>query len=258
MNTQNFVMAIIATIILAVPAFAQHEKPAVVLVHGAFADSSSWNGVIDILQKDGHTVVAVANPLRDLKEDAKYVANILAGLKTPVVLVGHSYGGMVISEAARGNPNVKALVFVGGFAPEAGETAFGISDKYPGSTLPQNLGEPVILSDGGKDLYIRPDKFWQQFAADVPEADAKLMAATQRPIAEAAGTAPAGEPAWKNIPSWFVYGDKDNNIPPRTLGFMAERARSKETVVVKGASHSVMLSNPKTVAGLIKRAASAK
>jgi pimeloyl-ACP methyl ester carboxylesterase len=234
------------------------EKPTVVLVHGAFADSSSWNGVVKILEKDGYPVIAAANPLRTLKGDAQSVADVLAGIKSPVVLVGHSYGGPVISEAAYGNANVKALVYVAAFAPETGETVAGLAGKFPGSTLGPTLAPPVALKDGGKDLYIQQDKFHDQFAADVPNADAKLMAVTQRPVTEAALNEAASEPAWKSIPSWFVYGDKDKNIPPQAMAFMAERAHAKKTVVVKGASHVVMVSNPKAVASLIESAATAK
>lgn len=234
------------------------EKPTVVLVHGAFADSSSWNGVVKILEKDGYPVIAAANPLRTLKGDAQSVADVLAGIKSPVVLVGHSYGGPVISEAAYGNANVKALVYVAALAPEAGETVAGLAGKFPGSTLGPTLAPPVALKDGGKDLYIQQDKFHDQFAADVPNADAKLMAATQRPVTEAALNEAASEPAWKTIPSWFVYGDKDKNIPPQAMAFMAERAHAKRTLVVKGASHVVMVSNPKAVASLIESAATAK
>jgi pimeloyl-ACP methyl ester carboxylesterase len=234
------------------------EKPTVVLVHGAFADSSSWNGVVKILEKDGYPVIAAANPLRTLKGDAQSVTDVLAGIKSPVVLVGHSYGGPVISEAAYGNANVKALVYVAALAPEAGETVAGLAGKFPGSTLGPTLAPPVTLKDGGKDLYIQQDKFHDQFAADVPNADAKLMAATQRPVTEAALNEAASEPAWKTIPSWFVYGDKDKNIPPQAMAFMAERAHARQTVVVKGASHVVMVSNPKTVASLIESAATAK
>ncbi len=234
------------------------EKPTVVLVHGAFADSSSWNGVVKILEKDGYPVIAAANPLRTLKGDAQSVADVLAGFKSPVVLVGHSYGGPVISEAAYGNANVKALVYVAALAPEAGETVAGLAGKFPGSTLGPTLAPPVTLKDGDKDLYIQQDKFHDQFAADVPNADAKLMAATQRPVTEAALNEAASEPAWKTIPSWFVYGDKDKNIPPQAMAFMAERAHAQKTVVVKGASHVVMVSNPKTVASLIESAATAK
>ncbi len=176
---------------------------------------------------------------------------------SPAVLVGHSYGGSVISEAANGNANVKALVFVSAFAPEAGETAAGLSSKFPGSTIGPTLAAPVPLSGGGKDLYIQQSKFHDQFAADVSEAEAKLMAATQRPITEAALNEVSTDPALKSIPTWFVYGDRDKNIPPQALSFMAERAHSKQTVVVRGASHVVMVSHPATVAKLIEDAAQA-
>ncbi|MHC8366416.1 alpha/beta fold hydrolase [Pseudomonas sp. ZT5P21] len=238
-------------------AMADAAKPTIVLVHGAFADSTSWNGVIKILEKDGYPVIAAANPLRSLKGDAQSVTDVLKGIKSPVVLVGHSYGGPVISEAAYGQPNVKALVYVAAFAPEKGESAVALTGKFPGGTLGPTLAKPVVLADGGKDLYIQQDKFPDQFAADVPKAEARLMAVTQRPVTDAALNEAATDPAWKTIPSWWVYGDKDKNIPPQAMKFMAERAKAKQTVVVKGASHVVMVSHPKTVADLIETAAQA-
>lgn len=258
MNKVFATLALTAAMFGATAAFAAPIKPTVVLVHGAFADSSSWNGVVKILEKDGYPVIAAANPLRSVKGDAQSVADVLASVKTPVVLVGHSYGGPVISEAAYGNANVKALVYVAAFAPEKGETAAELSGRFPGSTLGPTLSAPVELADGGKDLYIQQDKFHDQFAADVSQADAKLMAATQRPVTVAALNEAATEPAWKTVPSYFVYGDQDKNIPAQALAFMAERAHSKQTVVVKGASHVVMVSNPKAVASLIETAAAAK
>ena len=258
MNKVFATLALTAAMFGATAAFAAPIKPTVVLVHGAFADSSSWNGVVKILEKDGYPVIAAANPLRSVKGDAQSVADVLASVKTPVVLVGHSYGGPVISEAAYGNANVKALVYVAAFAPEKGETAAELSGRFPGSTLGPTLSAPVELADGGKDLYIQQDKFHDQFAADVSQADAKLMAATQRPVTVAALNEAATEPAWKTVPSYFVYGDQDKNIPAQALAFMAERAHSKQTVVVKGASHVVMVSNPKAVASLIETAATAK
>ncbi|AVR94438.1 alpha/beta hydrolase [Pseudoduganella armeniaca] len=233
-------------------------KPTVVLVHGAFADSSSWDGVSARLQKDGYRVVAAANPLRSVKGDADVVSSIVKGIDGPVVLVGHSYGGAVITTAAQGNANVKGLVYVAAFAPEAGENAFELSGRYPGGTLGGALAAPVTLPDGGKDLYIDQAKFPQQFAADVPVAKAKLMAVGQRPITEAALKEASGAPAWKNLPSYFVYGTADKNIPPAALKFMAERAQSRKTVEVAGASHVVMTSHPAEVAKLIEQAAEAK
>nr|WP_105403886.1 alpha/beta hydrolase [Neorhizobium sp. T7_12] len=183
---------------------AQSDKPTIVLVHGAFADSSSWNGVVEILEKDGFSVVAAANPLRGVRSDGDYVAGVLSSIAMPVVLVGHSYGGSVISDAADGHPSVKALVYVAAFAPEVAETAAQLAGKFPGSTLGPTLAAPVALSGGGKDLYIQQDKFHDQFAADVPVTQARLMAATQRPIAEAALNEAQAKAAWKNIPSWFI------------------------------------------------------
>lgn len=250
-------LALVGGIFMSSLALAQSVKPTVVLVHGAFADGASWNGVMTQLEKDGYPVVAVANPLRSVKGDAQYVADIVASIKSPVVLVGHSYGGAVITEAASGQANVKALVYVAAFAPDNGETAAGLSGKFPGSTLGPTLAPPVTLSGGGKDLYISQDKFHAQFAADVSQADAKLMAAAQRPITEAALNEGATSAAWKQLPSWFIYGEKDKNIPAQALAFMAERAHSKQTVVIKGASHVVMVSHPEPVAKLIKAAATA-
>jgi pimeloyl-ACP methyl ester carboxylesterase len=233
------------------------SRPTIVLVHGAFADTSSWNGVARVLQKDGYRVIAVAVPLRSVRGDAQYVSDLVAGENASVVLVGHSYGGSVISAAGNSSSKVKALVFVAAFAPDLGETAVELSNKFPGSTLGPTLAPPVPLANGDKDLYIRQEKFRAQFAADVPARDAWVMAATQRPVAESTLNEKSGEPAWKTLPSWFVYGDRDLNIPLKSLSFMAERANSKETVVVKGASHVVMVSHPRVVAGVIERAAAA-
>ncbi|MBD9524938.1 MULTISPECIES: alpha/beta fold hydrolase [unclassified Ensifer] len=236
-------------------AVAQPAKPTVVLVHGAFADASSWNGVTKILQKNGFTVVAAANPLRSVAGDAAYVSDIISSIKGSVVLVGHSYGGQVISTAANGKDNVKSLVYVAAFAPEAGEAAADLAGKFPGGTLGQALAAPVKLIGGGVDLSIDQAKFHDQFAHDVSIEDAALMAAGQRPITEAALTEKSGSPAWKTLPSYFIYGDGDKNIPAKALGFMAERAGSKHTVVIEGASHVVMVSQPQAVADVIEEAA---
>ncbi|WP_422777660.1 alpha/beta fold hydrolase [Pseudomonas mediterranea] len=251
-------LACTAGLIIGANASAQTVKPTVVLVHGAFADASSWNGVVKILEKDGYTVVSAANPLRSVKGDGAAVSALLGSIQSPVVLVGHSYGGNVISEAANDHANVKALVYVSAFAPEAGETVAGLAGKFPGSTLGPTLAPPVVLADGGKDLYIQQGKFHDQFAADVPAAQAALMAANQRPVTEAALNEQAGTPAWKHIPSWYIYGDKDKNIPPQAMAFMAKRADARDVKVVKGASHVVMVSHPEPVARLIEEAAAAK
>jgi pimeloyl-ACP methyl ester carboxylesterase len=191
---------------------------------------------------------------RVIKESTNTKENI-QGIEGPIVLVGHSYGGAVITNAVKTNENVKALVYVAGFAPDTGETAVELSGRYPGSTLAPTLASPVELPDGGKDLYIQQDKFHAQFAADVPANDAQLMASTQRPITEAALNEASDAPAWKSVPSWFIYGDRDLNIPAAVQSFMAERANSNETVVVNGASHVVMVSHPDAVAEVIEHAA---
>ena len=250
-------MAVMAGSSLAAPPASNSDErlraPTIVLVHGAFADSSSWNGVIPKLQAEGYQVIAVANPLRSLATDAAYVSTIVKSVPGPVVLVGHSYGGSVISNAAVGNDNVKALVYVAGFAPEAGESTFGLAGKFPGGILGKSI-VPTPLEGGGNDLYVKQAEFRAPFAADIPEAKVKLLAATQRPITEAAGNEPSGEAAWKTLPSWSIYGSADKSIPPEAMAFMAERAKSRHTEVVKGASHVVMVSHPNEVAKMIVEA----
>lgn len=236
---------------------ASDLKPTIVLVHGAFAGSSSWNGVITNLVADGYNVVAAANPLRSVKSDAAYLSSLLASIDGPVVLVGHSYGGEVINTSALGSNKVKGLVFVAGVAPDEGESASSLGDQFPGSTLGETLTAPVPQRDGRADLYIQPNRYWAQFAADVPKSDATLMAATQRPVTKEALSEPSGAPAWRTIPSWFIYGSLDKNIPRALHAYMAERAKSKATVEIKGASHVVMISHPSEVAALVERAASA-
>jgi pimeloyl-ACP methyl ester carboxylesterase len=248
-----------ATAVAQAPGSSSPASPTtVVLVHGAFADASSWNGVIPRLQAQGLRVLSVANPLRTLAGDADYLGQVLASISGRVVLVGHSYGGAVITQAATGRKNVKALVYVAAFIPELGESALELAGKYPGGTLGEALAAPVLLGDGGKDLYIRQDRFHQQFAADVPAAAGALMAATQRPIAEAALTQASGAPAWKEIPSWSVYGSADKNIPPAAMKFMSERAKARSVWEIPGASHVVMVSHPERVASLIAEAAAAQ
>jgi pimeloyl-ACP methyl ester carboxylesterase len=228
--------------------------PTIVLVHGAFAESSSWNGVIQILQREGYTVVAVPNELRSVSSDAAFVADILRSVERPIILVGHSYGGAVITNAALGNDNVKALVFVAGFAPDRGENIGALSGQYPGSTLGDTL-QTVPLADGTTDLYIQQDKFHQQFAADVSSEDAALMAATQRPLRDVALNEGSGEPAWKTIPSWFIIPALDKNIPAQAQQFMAERAKARDILTISGASHAVGVSHPTKVASFILKAA---
>jgi len=237
---------------------APPPKPTILLVHGAFAGSSSWNGVIEDLERDGYPVIAAANPLRSVASDGAAVSSLIKSVAGPVILVGHSYGGAVITEAANDNSNVKALVYVSAFAPDTGETSLGLTGKFPGSTLGEALAPPVKQSGGVVDLYVDQGKFPKQFAADVPLERARLMAATQRPVTQAALGDAAGKPAWKTLPSYWIYGSADRNIPPAVLKFMAERARSEKTEVIPGASHVVMISHPREVASLIRQAAGGK
>ncbi|WIM96393.1 alpha/beta hydrolase [Actinoplanes oblitus] len=231
-------------------------KPTIVLVHGAFAESASWTEVTQRLLTDGYRVIAAPNPLRSLSGDAAVVSSILATIDGPVVLAGHSYGGAVMSNAAVGHDHVKALVFVAAFAPEVGESIGELSGKFPGGTLGETLTE-VPLPDGTVDLYIRQDKYHRQFIADVPAERAALDAVAQRPLNTAALNEGSGEPAWKTVPSWFVYPELDYNIPLAAHRFMAERAGAREQVELPGASHAIPASEPAAVAEVILRAAAA-
>jgi pimeloyl-ACP methyl ester carboxylesterase len=226
------------------------SQPTVVLVHGAFAESASWNGVIRRLQEQGYTAVAAANPLRSLSGDAEFVARILDSIEGPVVLVGHSYGGSVISNAACENEKIKALVFVAAFAPEEGESIGELSGRFPGSTLGETL-ETVLLADGSTDLYIRQEEYHQQFAADLPAEQSALDAITQRPLRDVALNEGSGPPAWKSIPSWFVFPELDKNIPLEAHRFMTERAEAREVVEIEGASHALAASHPEEVTDVI-------
>lgn len=231
------------------------ERTTVILVHGAFAESASWNDVISPLLTQGYDVVAVANPLRSVSSDAAYLARLMEQIPGPMVLVGHSYGGMVINDAAVDNPKVKALVFVASFAPEAGESAAELSGRFPGGTLGPTLAPPVALPDGANDIYIKQDDYHAQFCADVPADQARLMAATQRPITDVALNEGAAGSAWKTIPSYFIFGDLDKNIPAAGMRWMAERAQGREIIEIAGGSHVVGISAADQVAALIVRAA---
>lgn len=233
-------------------------KPTVVLVHGAFADSSSWNDVIGRLSADGYPVIGVANPLRSLHGDAEVLRTVLDSVNGPIVLAGHSYGGSVMSEAADGNPRVKALVYVASPQLDEGESTGELAAKFPGGELGSALHPvPFTTPDGGtaNDLYIQQDKFRDVFAADVPAEVASLMAVTQRPIVGDALEGKATRSAWKSIPSWAMVTLKDLAIPADSMRFMAERAGS--TTVEIDASHAVTVSQPHAVAELIDQAARA-
>ena len=226
------------------------SRPTVVLVHGAFAESASWDGVIEILNDAGYKTIAAANPLRSLSGDAESVAGVLDSVEGPVVLVGHSYGGSVISNAALGRENVRAMVFVAAFAPEEGECIGELSGLYPGSTLGDTL-KTVPLPDGTTDLYIRQEEYHGQFAADVRAERAASMAATQRPLRDVALNEGSGSPAWRDVPSWFVIPGLDKNVPPEAQRFMTGRAGAREILEIEGASHAVGVSHPDEVADVI-------
>lgn len=234
------------------------QKPAVVLVHGAFAESASWNGVIELLQKNDLECIAAANPLRSVSGDAAYVRDIIAAVGRPVVLVGHSYGGFVITEAAADNDDVSALVYVNAFVPDHGQTAFDLSTEFAGSTLADALA-PHPLADGSVELVIQPALFHHQFCADVPEETATLMAATQRPVTQTALTdpLPTQTPAWKDTPCWCVFSDQDLNIPVAEHRAGAERAQARGIREVSGGSHALSVSQPGAVAETILAAVAA-
>jgi pimeloyl-ACP methyl ester carboxylesterase len=227
--------------------------PTIVLVHGAFAESSSWNPVIDLLGTE-QRVIAAANPLRSLSTDAESVSDLVRSIDGPVLLVGHSYGGAVISNVAADAGDITGLVYVCAFAPDAGESANMLAQRFPGSSLGEAL-RPVPRSDGTTDLYIARERFHSQFAADVPAAEAARMAATQRPATAEALNEPSGEPLWRQVPSCFLIGGQDRNIPPALQRFMAERAGSRRTVEIPGASHAPSVSQPEATARLIAEAA---
>ena len=232
-------------------------KPTIVLVHGAFAESSSWNGIIGPLANAGHEVIAAANPLRSVASDAQYITDIVRSIEGPVVLVGHSYGGAVISNVPAEAGDIVALVYLAGFAPDVGETAGELSGKFPGSTLAPTL-KSVPQADGSVDLYIAQDRYRAQFAADLPAPEAQQMGATQRPILAAAFDEKAGDPLWRAIPSWFMFGELDRNIPVTVHRFMAERAGARRTVEIADASHVAGIAHPHELVELILEAAGAK
>jgi pimeloyl-ACP methyl ester carboxylesterase len=223
----------------------------IILVHGAFAGSAIWDGVIEPLQAAGHGVIAGANPLRGLASDATAVSDLVRTIDGPVVLVGHAYGGAVISNVDPDAGDVVGLVFVAGFAPEPGESCITLGGMFPGSTLGAAL-QQVLRSDGATDLSIRVDRFHDQFAADVPAAQAARMAVTQRPVTLEALGAPSGErPLWRERPSWFVFGEEDRTIPAALERYMATRAGARRTVEIPGASHAIAVAHPRATAELI-------
>lgn len=229
------------------------QKPTIVLVHGAWADASSWFGVVKRLQRDGYTVLAPPNPLRSLSGDAAYLRDLLSTIQGPVVLVGHSYGGAVITNAASGNANVKALVYVDAFAPDQGQSVNSLVGAESALT-----GDPSALFDvrpypgaptGDADVYLKPSVFVHSFAQDVSHREDALLAVTQRPLTLAGGNEPSGVPAWRTIPSWYLLGTRDRIITPASQLAMARRAHAH--IVRVDASHVSLISHPGATARLV-------
>jgi pimeloyl-ACP methyl ester carboxylesterase len=226
-------------------------NPTIVLIHGAFGDASSWRPVFDRLVGDGHTVLAPPNPLRGLPYDASYTASVIDQLDGPVVLVGHSYGGAVITVAGTSD-KVAGLVYVAGVVPNEGESVNGLQERFPSLAMGP-LVRPTVLPDGTVEASIDPARFHDVFCADLPDADAAFMAISQRSISATAFDDPATAAAWRSKPSWAVFGTGDRPIAPDLQRFQYERADSTVTEV-EGASHFLMLSQPDIVAGVIREA----
>ncbi|ORV29837.1 alpha/beta hydrolase [Mycolicibacterium confluentis] len=234
-------------------------RPTIVLVHGAWADTSSWDGEVSALQHQGYDVRAIANPLENLTTDSQYVASFLKTVTGPVVLVGHSYGGSVITNAAATEPNVKALVYVDAAAPDVGETngslsgADSVLKQRPETELFDKLPYPGAPA-GAMDLYLKKDIFLQHFANDLPTDVATRLWATQRTASTAAFDTPSKYAAWKTIPSWYFISSGDQIITPASEEAMANRAHSHVTMF-DGGSHLTLISHPDAVTAVIEQAA---
>jgi pimeloyl-ACP methyl ester carboxylesterase len=226
-------------------------KPTIVLIHGAFADASTWRPVHDRLTRDGYTVLAPPNPLRGLPYDASHTASLVDQLEGPVVLVGHSYGGAVITVAG-GSDKVAGLVYVAGVVPDEGESVNDLQGRFPSLAMGP-LVRPTELSDGSVEISIDPARFPDVFAADLPADDAAFIAISQRPVSAAAFDDRATAAAWRAKASWAVFGTGDRPVAPALHRFSYDRAGSKVTEV-EGSSHLVMLSQPDIVAGVIREA----
>jgi pimeloyl-ACP methyl ester carboxylesterase len=226
-------------------------NPTVVLIHGAFGDASSWRPVFDRLAGDDHTVIAPPNPLRGLHHDASHTASVIDQLDGPVVLVGHSYGGAVITVAGNSD-KVAGLVYVAGVAPDEGESVNDLQARFPSLAMGP-LVQPLLLADGTVEASIDPARFHDVFCADLPDADAAFMAISQRPVSATAFDDPAAAAAWRTKPSWAVFGTADHPVAPELHRFSYDRAGSTVTEV-EGASHFLMLSQPDIVASVIREA----
>lgn len=230
--------------------------PTIVLIHGAFAESASWDGVVDPLLAAGHDVVAAPNPLRGLAADAQSVSDLVRTIEGPVVLVAHSYGGAVMTNVDPDAGDIVGLVYVNGFAPEPGETCFALAGKFPGSMLGETTLRPVPRSDGTTDLSIIRNRFHELFCADVPSVLAARLAVTQRPATQEALVEASGERSlWNEAPSWFLIGEQDRIIPAALQRYMANRAGARRTIEIPGASHGAPISAPGAVVELIREVA---
>jgi pimeloyl-ACP methyl ester carboxylesterase len=228
----------------------------IVLVHGAFAGSSSWDPVIERLPAD-HRVIAAAVPLRGLATDAEAVTDLVRAIDGPVVLAAHSYGGAVASNVDAEPGKIVGLVYVNAFVPEPGEHCFQLAAMFPGSMVGESTVWPVPRSDGTTDFYIAPERFHEIFCQDVPEAEATRMAATQRPATQEALTEPSGDsPLWKDVPSWFMIGEDDRVIPAELQHYEAKRAGAHRVLEIPGGSHVTLVSHPAAAAKLIVEACS--
>jgi pimeloyl-ACP methyl ester carboxylesterase len=229
-------------------------SPTIVLVHGAFSDASSWRPVFDQLDSDGHTVLAPPNPLRGVPYDGSYLASLVDQLDGPVVLAGHSYGGVVITVAGSSN-NVAGLVYVAGLVPDVGEAVNDLQGRFPSLAMGP-LARPAPLPDGSAEISIDPARFHDVFCADLPVDDAAFMAISQRAVSATAFEEPATAAGWRAKPSWGVFGTADLAVAPELHRFSYDRAGSTVTEV-EGASHFVMMSQPRIVAGVIREAVQA-
>jgi pimeloyl-ACP methyl ester carboxylesterase len=228
---------------------AAAAKPTIVLVHGAFADALGWQRLIPILQRDGYDVIAAEIPLASLAGDVETTRRLVDGVKGPVVLVGHSYGGGVITGAAAGSSNVKALVYLAAFAPEGGEPLGAFGEKYPVDL------NSALQPDSAGFLYVDRARFRELFCADVPAADARVAAATQKPVHSSVFAASVPTAAWKTIPSWYLVSQDDHAINPDLERFYAKRMNARTSEVKS--SHVAFISHPDVVARLIEQAAAA-
>jgi pimeloyl-ACP methyl ester carboxylesterase len=230
------------------------SKPTIVLVHGAFGDASSWRAVFDRLDGGDYTILAAALPLRGVASDAAYLEAVIDQIDGPVVLVGHSYAGCVITVAGASD-KVAGLVYVAGFAPDEGESITDLQTRFPSLVMGDFL-QPRPLPGGGIEVSVDPQRFHEIFCADVPDADAAFMAHAQRPLLTAAFEDPAATAAWRVKPSWAVFGTDDHPIAVELHRFSYGRAGSTVTEI-EGASHFVMMSNPDLVADVIRDALAA-